>query len=222
MKYPLLLAALIASNVTLADNFNGPYLGAYSGYSWSEDEGKGQFQTTGVKSNWAQTTNPRGIQYGLLAGYNWTFENNLLLGIEADYEGRADDTDRDYQAFNGQPDPSYHATTELTEAGSLRGRAGYLFNKQFLLYATAGYSAVRVERTWQDTLAQVKESHTRWQDGWVAGVGAEYLLNANISARLEYRYADYGTEMVPANLWGEEYKQRLTSQALQAGIAYQF
>lgn len=222
MKYPLLLAALVASNVSLADSFNGPYLGAYTGYVWSEDEGAGRFQATGIKSNWAQTSNPTGLQYGALGGYNWTFANNLLLGLEADFADHANASDREYQAFNGQTNRDYHLTSQLKQGGSLRGRAGYLLNNQTLLYATAGYAAIKVERSWHSVPGNIDESHSHWQDGWVAGVGAEYLLNANISARLEYRYADYGTQKVQANLWLEDYRQRLTSQAVQAGISYQF
>lgn len=222
MKHTLALAALLVPLASFADSFDGCYVGLYAGHAWGEDKGISHDQATGAKNGWEQKTYPTGIQYGVLTGYNWHLENNLVLGVEGDYEGRADDSDRDYQELNGVTDTDYSATSKITAATSLRGRLGYLLNAQTLVYTTAGYAAADIKRKWHDDFNATAESHSDWQDGWTAGVGAEYLLSDRISTRLEYRYSDYGTEKVAVNMWNERYKQSLTDQSLSAGVAYQF
>jgi outer membrane immunogenic protein len=223
MKLLLALAVTLSPVTSLAENFNGAYLGGLVGSSSFEDKGTGYAQNgSGIPNGWAQTTKPEGTFYGLMAGYNWILDNNILLGVEADYDGQGKVSDRSYQRFYGLTNTRFTATTKLTSVASLRARLGYSFSKQALIYATAGYAAARVNRKWHDYLTQDSESHSAWQDGWTAGLGVEYLLLQNLSAGLEYRYAEYGTEKVKANLWNEQYKQRLSAQSLRLGIAYRF
>lgn len=223
--WPLLMVAAATAALSLtaaADGFSGPYAGIYAGQVQADDKGKSNFQGSGVTTGFSQKTSPEPQQYGLLGGYNWELGNNLLLGLEADYEGRSNGDDKTQQKFNGISFDDTEAT-ELKSAASLRGRAGYIFNQQALVYATAGYAAVEAKRTYKDTFEDVHESSTDWQDGWTAGAGVEYLINANFSTRLEYRYADYGTEEnIDVDMWDETYKQDLTEQSLRLGASYQF
>jgi outer membrane immunogenic protein len=224
MKYLLTAVALFASSLACAQNFSGPYLGAYAGYAWAEDKGEGYDQFDGLKNGWTVKTRPRSSQYGVLGGYNWTLGDNLLLGVEADYEDRANSRDHDYFAEEGAIDRDYGASTEFESAGSLRGRIGYVVNDQALIYATAGYAVASVKRTWHDYYESpsLHESHSDRQEGWTAGIGAEFLVTQTVSARLEYRHSDYGTENVAADMWGEDYKQRLTEDSVRAGVAILF
>ncbi|QKE65229.1 porin family protein [Aquipseudomonas campi] len=224
MKRALLLATLLAPLPTLAAGFEGGYVGLYSGYAWAEDEGTSYSQFNNQKTGWTQETNPMGAQIGVLGGYNWPLQHNWLVGVEADYEGRIDGADSDYQEFNGVTDTNYRNTSEIKSSGSLRGRLGYLPTPDLLLFATAGYAYASVEREWEDNqFLGRSESQTNGQAGWTVGAGAEYLLNDAFSARLEYRYADFGTqEGIDVDMWSEEYKQRLTEQSLRLGAAYHF
>ena len=43
-----------------------------------------------------------------------------------------------------------------------------------------------------------------------------------MSAGVEYRYSDYGSEDVDANMWGEYYKQELTEESLRVSVNYLF
>ncbi|WP_177345248.1 outer membrane protein [Pseudomonas sp. CC6-YY-74] len=223
MKRALLLTALLTPLSALAQGFEGAYAGLYTGYAWAKDKGTSYGQVTDAKTGWTQETNPKSAQYGALAGYNWTLTNSWLVGLEGDYEGRGDQSDSNYQEFNGTADPRYVGTSGLNSSGSLRARAGYLPSNNLLLFATAGYAYARVERKWRDQLAGTSETNTNGQDGWTVGAGAEYLLSDAFSARIEYRYADFGTqENLPVAMWGEEYKQRLTEQSVRLGAAYHF
>lgn len=216
------LAALLVPMASFAGSFEGPYVGAYLGQADARDKGTGYDQGTGALSGWSQKTTPDSTQYGLLGGYNWRPGNGLLLGVEADYEGRSGSGNRSLQKDNGVTSTDSAERTQLKSAASLRGRVGYVFDNRIALYATAGYAAASVKRTWYDTLTPAKESHTSWQDGWTAGVGVDYLFTNKIAARLEVRHSDYGTKKVSANLWGEFYKQQLTEDSVRIGLSYQF
>lgn len=222
MKRALLLASLLAPLPALAQGFEGSYAGLYTGYAWAEDEGTSYSVVTDSKTGWTQDTDPRSVQFGALAGYNWLLGAQWLLGIEADYEGRADSGDDTLQEFNGLRANEYHGSSSVQSSGSLRARAGYLPAPDLLLFATAGYAYAEVEREWHDDFLADSETQSNGQDGWTVGLGAEYLLSQAFSARVEYRYADFGTEKVPVGMWQEEFKQRLTEQSLRLGASYHF
>lgn len=222
MKRILLLTTLLTPLSTLAAGFEGAYAGLYTGYAWAEDEGTSYSQLNHQKTGWSQETNPMGAQYGALGGYNWSLHHDWLVGMEADYEGRIDSSDSDYQEFQGTTDTYYHGTSDIETSGSLRGRIGYLPTADLLLFATAGYAYARVEREWESAGGS-SESSSNGQHGWTVGAGAEYLLSDAFSARVEYRYADFGTEKdIAVDMWGEEYNQRLTEQSVRLGAAYHF
>lgn len=221
------LSAAVFSITAAAEGFAGPYIGVYGGKAYSTDTGKEYYG--GVFNGYEQETNPEQLQYGLLGGYNFDIGNNFVLGIEADYEGRDNDEDTAFVTYYGVTDTQYDASARIKEAGSLRARAGYVFNNPYytkspiMLYVTAGYAAVDVERGFSEVGDPAVKSST-WQDGWVAGAGAEYLINANFAARLEYRHADYGTENVDETPYGSGYveKQDLSEDSVRLGVSYQF
>ena len=114
--------------------------------------------------------NPSGVLGGLQAGYNYQ-SGQLVLGIEGDLQlNAADDTFAAWKFSN----PWF---------GTVRGRLGYAFNN-VLLYGTGGlaFGTLKVES------GGFSESHT--SAGWTAGVGAEYAINQNWSAKIEYLYVD--------------------------------
>lgn len=225
MKRALLLTALVAPLTATAQGFEGAYAGLYSGYAWAEDQGTSYSQFTHEKTGFTQETNPTGAQLGVLGGYNWLLSHNWLVGVEVDYDGRIDQDDQDYQELNGVTDTRYRGASEIKDSGSLRGRLGYLPSADLLLFATAGYAYAHVEREWEDLtpIFGASEAKTNGQGGWTVGAGAEYLLSDAFSARIEYRYADFGTlEDIPVDMWAEDYKQRLTEQSVRLGAAYHF
>ena len=221
-RFAILAACLIPATAAIAAGpFDGPYLGAYAGYGWAEDKGTGRWQNTGAANGWTHKPEPKGGLFGLAAGYNWQLANDLVLGIEADIEGRSGYDDKVSQKQNGVTFTRFKAESRIQSTASLRGRIGYLVSKQALLYATAGYAHAQVKRTWHD-LPNDKESHSNAQGGWTAGLGLDYALSEQLSARLEYRHTDYGTQKLKADLWGETYKQDLSEDTVRIGVNYRF
>ncbi len=79
----------------LSDGFAGAYVGGHLGYVDADDDGRETSRT------WAHDISPDGPAFGLLAGYNWVFDNGLVLGVEVDYEERTDTDDENYQKDAG-------------------------------------------------------------------------------------------------------------------------
>lgn len=206
-----------------AGPFDGPYAGIYTGHFTAEDKGVGHDRSTGAINGWTHKPEPKGFQFGLVGGYNRALDNGIVLGLEADIEGRNKNSDRDFQKHNGVTDTDFTVSSKISSAASLRARLGYQLGTQTLLYATAGYAAASVTRTMRTQFSPFnKESHSAIQGGWTAGFGLDYALSGGLSARLEYRHTDYGNKKVAANLWGEFYKQELREDAVRIGINYQF
>jgi outer membrane immunogenic protein len=111
---------------------------------------------------------------GVYTGYNWE-NNNVVYGIEGDVGYSGADATR-----NG-------VETKYDTNGSVRGRIGYDFNP-FLVYGTAGIAAGRVKAS------DATSSDSNTAVGWTAGVGAEAPIANNVTARVEYRYTDYGSK----------------------------
>jgi outer membrane immunogenic protein len=166
----------------------GPYLGGNIGYAWGS-----------VDNN---PTKPSGFVGGVQAGYNWRFgpSSQWVVGLEGDLQATgADDTFAPWKFFN----PWF---------GTVRGRAGYLFINNFLVYATGGlaFGELRAETF------GLSETHTN--AGWTAGVGAEFLFAPQWSAKVEYLYVDLANSNFTVTGASNGYRFGV----LRAGINYHF
>ena len=120
-------------------------------------------------------TDPSGYLIGLQAGYNFQYASGLLAGVETDI------------AITGLDATGGGGTVSLDYLGTVRGRLGYTMDR-FLVYGTAGlaYGGGEV------TVGGLSSSKTHV--GWTIGAGVEAMLAPNITARLEYLFADLGKE----------------------------
>lgn len=139
-------------------------------YSWA-----GPYLGANLGYGWGSTTNnptkPSGVNGGLQAGYNWQQGSPWVFGIEADIQvSGADDTFAPWKFSN----PWY---------GTMRGRVGYAFNN-VMFYGTGGLAFGEIK----GQAPGIGENRT--SIGWTAGLGAEFALNRNWSAKAEYLYVD--------------------------------
>ena len=193
----LVALALLSDAAVAADNFpygavarpggymwQGPYVGGNLGYQWS-----------GINNNPAS---PSGIAGGVQAGYNVQYGQFVFSG-ETDLQVTgANDTFAPWKFSN----PWF---------GTVRGRAGYLFN-DILLYGTAGLAFG--ELTGQTF--GLSESHT--SVGWTAGLGAEFLFAPGWSTKLEYLYVDFNDSTFTITGVPNGYRFGL----FRAGVNYHF
>jgi outer membrane immunogenic protein len=157
-----------------------------------------------------ETLSANGGLIGATIGLNHQFDK-VVIGLEADISYASMGTDG--QAFDGNiwaPGDSSVETwrTELEWLGTIRGRAGYAFDR-FLVYGTAGLAiGGAVDKTRFDydngsgssrsVAAQDRNTHL----GWTAGVGIEAAVTEKLTAKLEYLHADLGEATYMANRGG--------------------
>lgn len=195
-------------------NWTGFYVGAQIGYTWAKD-GTTEFITaTGLPSGFAQGFRPDGIVGGLHAGFNYQ-TGSIVLGVEADIEAAGikggyriggvtgNDSDRAWQ-------------------GSLRARLGVSFG-QALLYATGGLAIADNEYTQVNGLVR-EGGFSKTQFGYTVGAGLEYAFTNNWSARLEYRYTDFGDFRYNSLVAfpGFSYRHEPSDSTVRAGVSYRF
>ncbi|WP_417612492.1 outer membrane protein [Parasphingorhabdus sp.] len=202
MKSKIILTALasIAGFIAVpaqANKFDGPYIGVQAGWNRAEVADR----TIDAQPVDAEVSRDA-VLLGGYAGYNYKVSDRFVIGAEAGFSGAFDDEVRAQTSGDLVTiDPRY--SIDLTV------RAGYLVNDKTLTYVRGGYANTRVRTTLVSDDATSHASDNL--DGWLVGGGVERTLTDNISARLEYRYTDFGNN-------GGQYDQH---QAL-VGISYNF
>ncbi|NTE63473.1 porin family protein [Agrobacterium fabrum] len=151
---------------TPAFTWSGAYLGIQGGGGWAN----GEFSGFGISSS----EDANGGLFGAFAGYNYQFDNNLVVGVEGDIE------------YNWNEQEIFGAKFGTDWAGSVRGRVGYAFDHA-LIYATAGWAATQ---GYVDVPGLGKDEATF--NGYTVGAGVDYAFTNNVFGRVEYRYNDYG------------------------------
>jgi outer membrane immunogenic protein len=111
---------------------------------------------------------------GVYGGYNFQTGNNLVVGLEGDL------------SLTGKSGTSGGTTVANPWNSTIRGRLGYAFDR-FMVYGTGGLAVGGVNATSGGTT----QSTTRV--GWTAGAGIEAAVTDTVTARLEFRHTDLGS-----------------------------
>jgi outer membrane immunogenic protein len=162
--------------------------------------------------------NPNGLIGGGQVGYNYQFNQGILLGLNADFDEltNSDNTYTLQKSVNlADFDESYAGSLSVKQKinylGTVRARVGYLFYPTFLLYATGGfaYGNVTLDTAWtaQESLGSTvfpgiatQNNVSKTLTGWTAGGGIEWLFKPNWSASLEYTYYNLDGLNAPVTL----------------------
>jgi outer membrane immunogenic protein len=121
-----------------------------------------------------------GFMLGGIVGYNFQ-TGPWVFGVEGDlYWSGIDGSTGDFGGIS----------TDVDWLGSVRGRVGYAFDN-ILPYVTAGVAFAHSD---VDIAAFGGVNDNNTHIGWTAGLGVEVGVTQNLSASLEYRYTDFGSE----------------------------
>ena len=157
--------------------------------------------TSSTSGNFDLTSS--GFFGGGQVGYNYQYSNNVVLGLEADFQwsgikGRFEGNQ--ILTNNGTSVSTTFGTgSEIAWFGTVRGRLGYAWDR-LLLYATGGAAYGKVDTHGTISFAgpngeaqatSVASSGTQW--GWTAGAGLEYAFAPQWSFKTEYLYIDLGS-----------------------------
>jgi outer membrane immunogenic protein len=202
--------------VSAEPSWTGAYIGANVGYGWAPDSvGLSESSTDpafdgflGAAANagvFPTSLSPgaRGLLGGGQAGYNWQLPSGWVVGVEADLNvsgitGSSSVT----TTPSGFDDTQTGVSKKIDWFGTVRGRAGYLVNAQWLLYATAGLAYGKTSLNFNTTdvtsgclvnaFICADQTSSGVKLGWTAGAGIETMLTPNWSIKAEYLYVDLG------------------------------
>lgn len=135
-------------------------------------------------------------------GYDFQMAPKWLFGVLADYDF-ASSQDASVSGggaiLNGLGAAAVTVSSEMGDTWSVGARLGYLINPRTLVYAMGGYSeaefslsgSVEGSLDGEDFGPYSVSSGKSWRQGYFVGGGLETMLAENLSAKLEYRYAQY-------------------------------
>jgi outer membrane immunogenic protein len=150
--------------------------------------------------------------------------SNWVFGIEGDVSW----TNKSGSANDIAPFTTT-STNQLREKwfDTVRGRVGYAWDR-VLFYGTAG-GAFAGTTTDVCAIQGICVSSSRTRSGWVAGAGLEYAFWDNLSVKLEYLHADFGSAnyidppVVVAGAGTFNARSiRLTDDIVRVGLNYRF
>lgn len=233
---------------------------ALNGQTWNMwvPPGNIDYSSAALLSGSASISSAAGFIGGGQIGYDWQVPFNgmsFVTGVEADIQGvAASGGNQSRWLASPSADPDWPTTTLLSNQqgtanlsflGTVRGRFGYLFMPNLLVYGTGGlaYGQVnaRIQNTqiWQDetgpwNLVYGQNTYSNTQVGWTAGGGLEWMFLPNMSAKVEYLYYDLGrvsgtvvntsyglqSDILSGFESATNYSGRISGNIVRAGVNY--
>lgn len=232
-----------------APSWSGFYAGLSLGARWAAND----WQTSDISPNFPGTIvltagtggaiDSVAARFGGYLGYNAQISTSWVAGVEADF-GWADNKKTvnpipgTAGLFFGTPLVGLPTgTVKETWDGSLRGRLGYLVGPSTLVYGSGGVAWQHLEVNANCTLVPgngfcfgraYNETYASTRVGWTLGGGVEHVIGSNWLARVDYRYADFGTWtqtfFAPGIGFDDRFTAHVTSRTHTAtlGLAYKF
>ncbi|KQU99233.1 hypothetical protein ASC89_04930 [Devosia sp. Root413D1] len=177
--------------VSASRDWTGFYIGAHAGYADFDAAHDGNDSDLATLNGWLG---------GVQAGYNVQFDS-VVLGVEADLSAAG--------ILEGSDTDHWDADDGINGLATLRGRLGFAVG-DLLLYGTAGLAVANLD----------VDDQAQSIGGWVAGVGAEYMVTDTVSLKAEYLYTNFGTVEVEGYNNGDEFD--IDGSAVRVGVNFHF
>ncbi len=163
---------------------------------------------------------------GIYAGYNYQFQNNVIIGFDADIALTNNTAKSNKNVPVGEYySEGYYNKVEQDWLAAVRGRLGYAYNR-FLPYIAGGvaFTDVEYKRRYIDDLKYFTNdehySDSKTLTGYTLGAGLDYAMTDHIILRAEYRYTDFGDKDFSLDGW--ERNVDMKANDLRVGVAYKF
>jgi len=193
--------------------WNSMYAGMQGGYSWGDAESDALWGPVGAVENFSYK--PEGATGGFHFGVSHRYQN-VVIGLETDFEfGEI--------KGSGVGDVNAVHTLDIDWMGSLRGRIG-ITEQNTLLYLTGGLAYANIATSQAEFNGNPIPfvSHEDVRTGWTVGGGVEQLIAPQITARLEYRYTDFGRASYLDGAWNMQETNRIDLHSLRFGLSVHF
>lgn len=147
------------------------------------------------------------------ANFQWKM---LVVGVEGDFN---------WTGLNGSGNDLLgdFISTNTQWTSTITGRVGAAFDR-LLVYGKGGAAFARDQSSFTD-LAGNSASNAFTRTGWTAGLGLEYGITRNWSAKVEYDYLAFGSQplnFTTATPTTFSSSGRLDVQEIKAGINFRF
>ncbi len=199
-----------------ADDFGPVWTGFYVGGAFGAGGAVNNLDTNtgavGVGFNGSGGSGVLGSVYG---GVDYQIAPRAVIGVlaEATLSSVSSTASASLAGLNAS------VTSQPNFGWAVLGRAGLLANSSTLLYLVGGYTGQNV-RSWGTATAGGATASFSRDDafhGWTFGPGFEAMLGGGWSTKLEYRYSQYGRQLVAANIYSQP-----STHAVRAGLSYKF
>ncbi|NVO17387.1 MAG: carbohydrate porin [Rhodoplanes sp.] len=203
------LAADVWNGAVARYDWSGAYFGGHLGY------GRGDTHSTLRDPDPTIFATPFGSLYaGFQGGYNVVLPSRLMLGVEVD--ATFPNFLEDGFAANRTNAQGTQFIEQVDYIATVRGRVGYAFDR-WMLYGTGGFLVSQARLTENPGVAAPVDKLTPTRTGWAAGIGAEFAVTKDWSARLEYLYDHIGGVQA-AFPSGDVYDSSINMHMLRVGI----
>ena len=209
--------AVVAAPVVAG--WSGFYIGGQVGYQYGYIRETDFFTSTGLATGQSDRFNPDGVVGGGHVGFNLQ-TGGFVWGVEGDFEGSSVRGRLNYGS-SGQG-----VRFDQRWQSSVRGRLGFTVTPTAMIYATGGAAFSDLRYNYFGG-ARGDELFTGTQTGYTVGAGIEWMFAPSWSARIEYRYTDFGSvehALTTQTLRGQAVTARQDAEfsTVRVGVSYRF
>jgi outer membrane immunogenic protein len=156
-----------------------------------------------------------GVLASIYGGYDLQVLPKALVGVLAEGTWASPQTAVSAQVGGA----SANVSSQPDWGFAILARAGIVATPSTLLYLTGGYAGQNFHTTGTAVAPGAFASINRndWYNGWTVGGGLESKLRGAWSAKLEYRYTQFGAQVV-----GNGVSDTPSIHAVRAGLTYKF
>ena len=191
---PMKAAPMVAP--VAAYNWTGFYVNGGIGYGmWAADTGTFDAVTGACSSCLNQVQGGKGWLGVVGGGFDYQFTSNIVAGVFADFN---------ISSLKGtiqDEDPLFAGDIKQTSSWAAGARAGWLVTPRVMSYVNGGYTSARFSSaSMVDTRTGAPTTFstpTFTANGGFLGGGVEAVIAPGWFWRNEYRYAYYGTKLLP-------------------------
>ena len=157
-------------------------------------------------------------------GYNYQFNPNWILGVEAFFDGIGGNNNTGLSFFVPAAGSFFQASAKSDWVTTVAARFGYTSPvAPWFIYTKTGWGWVQTQSTFADLTVPASISTTKTNGGWLSGAGIEWAFAPNWSAKLEYQFIALNNIGVANGLVVDQFNVHDANfQMITLGINYRF
>jgi len=160
-----------------------------------------------------------GVAGGAQLGCNYQFDSGLVVGFRNMFDFTSLNKSGTFAAGNFA---GFSGNTKTQWFHTATARLGYAAMPNALIYLQGGAGWAQTKQTITNPAGvQVGDFSNKSKTGYVVGVGAEYMLERNWSAFLEYNFMGFGTDTRTTST-GVPVSGTANFQTVLLGVNYRF